>query len=79
MRSILSRAAGAVGIAQNVLCRMRRAPVRRSDVEADQSGELAVGDPAPDFRLSAGDGREIALSAYRGKAHVVLFFVRAYG
>jgi thioredoxin-dependent peroxiredoxin len=48
-------------------------------METDQSGELAVGDPAPDFRLPAGDGREIALSAYRGKAHVVLFFVRAYG
>ena len=48
-------------------------------MEADQSGELAVGDAAPDFRLPTGDGREIALSAYRGRAHVVLFFVRAYG
>ena len=49
------------------------------DTSADQSGELAIGDFAPDFHLPAGDGREIALSAYRGKSHVVLFFVRAYG
>jgi thioredoxin-dependent peroxiredoxin len=48
-------------------------------METGQSGELAIGDPAPDFRLPGGDGREFALSAYRGKAHVVLFFVRAYG
>lgn len=49
------------------------------DMNADQFGELATGDPAPDFRLPASDGHEIALSAYRGTAHVVLFFVRAYG
>ena len=49
------------------------------DMSADQAGELAAGDPAPDFRLPASNGREIALSAYRGTAHVVLFFVRAYG
>ena len=40
---------------------------------------LAVGDPAPDFHLPASTGGEIALSDYRGRAHVVLFFVRAYG
>lgn len=49
------------------------------DVNTGQSGELDVGAPAPDFRLPASDGREVALSAYRGTAHVVLFFVRAYG
>lgn len=49
------------------------------DMNADPSGELGVGDPAPDFRLPSSDGHEIALSAYRGTAHVVLFFVRAYG
>jgi hypothetical protein len=46
---------------------------------ADESQELAIGDPAPDFRLPASTGGEIALSASRGTAHVVLFFVRAYG
>jgi peroxiredoxin len=40
--------------------------------------ELNVGSPAPDFTLPAGDGREIRLSDYRGKAAVVLFFVREY-
>lgn len=49
------------------------------DTDADQTAELTVGDLAPDFRLPSGDGREIALSAFRGRAHVVLFFVRAYG
>lgn len=43
-----------------------------------QAGNVEVGDLAPDFRLVAGDGREVALSDYRGKAHVVLFFVRRY-
>jgi hypothetical protein len=49
------------------------------DMDTDNERDLAVGDLAPDFRLPASDGREITLSAYRGKAHVVLFFVRAYG
>jgi peroxiredoxin len=48
-------------------------------MDADQTAELAVGDLAPDFRLPDGNGHEVALSAYRGRAHVVLFFVRAYG
>jgi len=48
-------------------------------MDADLSGAPAVGDPAPDFRLPASDGREIALSEFRGRAPVVLFFVRAYG
>ena len=34
---------------------------------------LAEGDPAPDFTLTADDGREVTLSALRGK-HVVLYF-----
>ena len=40
--------------------------------------ELNVGSPAPDFKLPANDGREIALADYRGKSSVVLFFVREY-
>lgn len=47
-------------------------------MESDQNRDLAVGDPAPDFRLTAGDGREIALSEYRGTVNVVIFFVRAF-
>jgi len=45
----------------------------------DAGGALAVGDLAPDFHLPANIGREIALGDYRGKEHVALFFVRAYG
>jgi len=35
---------------------------------------LKVGDKAPDFRLQAADGQELALSGLRGKP-VVLYFV----
>jgi len=44
----------------------------------DDTSELAVGDLAPDVRLPANNDTEIALADYRDKAHVVLFFVRAY-
>jgi peroxiredoxin len=40
--------------------------------------ELNVGSPAPDFKLQANQGCEIGLADYRGKALVVLFFVREY-
>ncbi len=35
---------------------------------------LRVGDTAPDFDVEAHDGRRIALSEYRGKKNVVLYF-----
>ena len=35
------------------------------------------GDPAPDFRLPADDGKEVALANYRGKNVVLFFFVKA--
>ncbi len=38
------------------------------------SGPIAVGDRAPDFRLPALRGGEVALSDYLGKKNVVLFF-----
>ena len=38
---------------------------------------LKVGDQAPDFRLPAADGQEIALSALRGKPVVLYFFPKA--
>ena len=47
-------------------------------MDPDHSGELTVGDVAPDFHLPAGDGREITLTDYRDKQNLVLFFVRAF-
>lgn len=41
------------------------------------SEAVPVGSPAPDFRLPAGDGREVALSDYRGQ-RVVLVFLRGF-
>lgn len=38
---------------------------------------LKVGDKAPDFRLPAADGTEVALSALRGKSVVLYFFPKA--
>ncbi len=36
--------------------------------------ELKVGDPAPAFRLTADDGREVTLEGLRGKRVVLYFF-----
>ena len=44
----------------------------------DQVPEIIIGSPASDFHLPASMGGEIALSDYRNKATVVLFFVREY-
>ena len=44
----------------------------------EHTSALAVGDLAPAFHLPASTSREIALGDYRERAHVVLFFVRAY-
>ena len=38
---------------------------------------LKVSDKAPDFRLPAADGQEIALSGLRGKPVVLYFFPKA--
>ena len=40
--------------------------------------ELTIGSPAPDFTLPASSGNQVALADYRGKANVILFFVREY-
>lgn len=37
-----------------------------------------IGSIAPDFKLKASNGQEIALSDFRGKSNVILFFVREY-
>jgi thioredoxin-dependent peroxiredoxin len=47
-------------------------------MDPQHTATLAVGDLAPDFQLPSSTGHEIDLHDYRGRAHVVLFFVRAY-
>lgn len=39
--------------------------------------ELEVGAIAPDFKLPSTTGKDISLSAYRGKK-IILFFIREY-
>ncbi|MFQ5520440.1 MAG: hypothetical protein ACE5FK_03500 [Candidatus Methylomirabilia bacterium] len=49
--------------------------MRGRRVERTESGEmLAVGTPAPNFRLPAAQGPEIALEDYSGKRNVILWF-----
>jgi peroxiredoxin len=40
--------------------------------------EVSVGSPAPDFRLESNGGTMVRLSEYRGRAHVVLYFMREF-
>ncbi len=43
------------------------------------AGELKVGDPAPDFKLQATDGKTYTLSSFKGKQAVVLaWFPKAF-
>jgi len=45
---------------------------------SSNSTEIAVGNPAPDFTLTASDGSTVSLSNYRGQP-VLLFFHMAGG
>ena len=44
----------------------------------DNATEVNVGSLAPDFRLESNEGTMIRLSEYRGRAHVVLYFMREF-
>ena len=45
---------------------------------AEDSIEAKISSFAPDFKLLATNGVEIALSDFRGKNNVILFFVREF-
>lgn len=40
--------------------------------------KVKINKPAPDFELEDFHGKEIRLSAYRGKKHVLLIFNRGF-
>ena len=40
--------------------------------------EVNVGSLAPDFHLESNEGAMVRLSEYRGRAHVVLYFMREF-
>jgi len=45
---------------------------------ADNSSQPAVGQPAPDFSLTTGDGSQISLKDYRGKWVVLYFYPKDF-
>ncbi|HEY6407970.1 MAG TPA: hypothetical protein VIY29_10930 [Ktedonobacteraceae bacterium] len=44
----------------------------------DDATEVNVGSLAPDFGLESNGGTMVRLSEYRGRAHVVLYFMREF-
>ena len=44
----------------------------------DDATEVNVGSLAPDFGLESNEGIMVRLSEYRGRAHVVLYFMREF-
>lgn len=53
-------------------------PVDGHDLAPADTGRVAVGDPAPDFRLASFDDGVVTLSEFRGQKEVVLVFYRGY-
>jgi peroxiredoxin len=44
----------------------------------EQPDRIVEGSSAPDFILESNTGDQVNLAKFRGRAHVVLFFVREY-
>jgi peroxiredoxin len=44
----------------------------------DDATEVNAGSLAPDFRLESNEGAIVRLSEYRGRANVVLYFMREF-
>jgi peroxiredoxin len=44
----------------------------------DDETDINVGSLAPDFRLESNGGAIVRLSEYRGRAHVILYFMREF-
>ena len=68
-------AAGAVGLAALLIFAVRSAGSQSSG----PAPENLISREAPDFSLSTLDGRQVALSDFRGEKNVLLFFNEGYG
>ena len=44
----------------------------------DESTDVAVGSLAPDFALESDSGTQVALSDYRGRINVLVYFMREF-
>ena len=53
-------------------------PADGRDLPGQDTGRVAVGDPAPDFSLLAYSGDVITLSDFRGQQNVILAFYRGH-
>lgn len=56
----------------------RLGPLDGRDLAAVDTGRVAVGDTAPDFRLESYDGPVVRLSDFRGRQEVLLVFYRGH-
>ncbi|MDQ3991702.1 MAG: peroxiredoxin family protein, partial [Actinomycetota bacterium] len=41
--------------------------------------EVGIGDPAPDVTLTAPNGQAVRIRDYRGRNHLILYFMRSFG
>jgi hypothetical protein len=57
----------------------RSAPAEPEEIPDAGSGQLIVGDTAPDFTLPAATGGEVSLSRLLEQQDVLLYFNMAYG
>jgi hypothetical protein len=57
----------------------RSAPAEPEEIPDAGSGQLTVGDTAPDFTLPAATGGEVSLARLREQQDVLLYFNMAYG
>jgi hypothetical protein len=57
----------------------RNAPAASEEIPDAGSGQLRVGDTAPDFTLPAATGGEVSLARVREHQDVLLYFNMAYG
>ena len=53
-------------------------PVASGDEAEPSVKKLPVGKPAPDFTVTVREGKELKLSDFRGKSHLVIVFGRAH-